>query len=514
MLAQSKRRRTTYGEDETTTTSNLENSGGFEGKEEKRGGEFQSSSFPIQLQLLSSAFLPETKENERNWFCADTALAKQTCVRRRPQDIINWTTNFSSGLEGGMTAEECARTCGQPTTQFQQLIPSSSSSSLLQPPLSLSSALRSAYRIPGSENSVIVPNVNTTIINDLLASMLKSNELANLLPSSRANYVGLNAAQQNIIELETLLTGLISASKLHLNDRYYLNRIVQLLRGQGVTRGQGPMRSPIQTAYVSRFVLYPLLVEALPQLSTVNPPAFFALLDQLPHLEKLRAIFASSRRLSLKLVEQLIKQGVFQFNDDELTQKTAGTAEIAEDMELWNLRDGIFRNLVSRQILPPQIIDGFFELRHQEELRSPLRTDGDTDDRGVVLTPNLHELYKEIASSANRGVISDSFYKRLLRLFLERGYYLPLEEWDRSFETDPLYDAIDTVVTEGINDSKLIDKVASHYANPRGIARIKGMMDEIVRTSLPAAETEKERALLQYNYNTLDSILNDITTTS
>lgn len=476
--------------------------GKFEGKEEKQRGRIGSIQPIRQLQSLQQLqqlqlppIVPSDNEVKRNWFCADTWFAKQTCIQRLPKDVENWTTQFRSGLEGGMSEEECTRTCGQSIMQSQPFnsssssgLSSSSGSSFTPSMLSAQSVMRSAYRIPGSQYPVIVPGVNSAVVNDLVASMLKSNELANLLPSSRANYVGMSAAQQNKLELETLLTGLISASKLHLNDKYYLNRIIQLLRGRGVRQGQTQ-----QVSYVSKFVLYPLLVEALPKISIVNPSAFFALLNELPHLEKLQAIL-NSNRLRPASVKQLINQGVFQFDDDELAQKTA------ESMELWNLRDGIIFNFIIRNLLSPQMIDGFFELRHQEEVRSPLRNSDD-----VVLTPNLHNLFGNIRIAAI--YLPETVYQKLLRLFLERGYYLPLN-LTGELANDPLNIAIQT------NDPGLIEQVAKHYNNEQGVARIKTMMNHIVQVSLPAAKTENEKILLPYTYNTLNTILNDFTATS
>lgn len=433
-----------------------------EGKEEKQRGSI--------LQQLESLPIESDNGMESNWFCANTTFAKQTCIQRTPQDIENWTTEFRSGLSGGMTAAECKRKCGQPIIQS-----SSSSSSPVQP------LLRTAYRIPGSQDPVIVPNVNSTIINDLVASMLKSNELANLLPSSRTNYVGFNAAQQSKVELETLLTGLISASKFNLNDKYYLNRIIQLLRGRNYS--------------ISKFVLYPLLTNAIPQLAIINPDAYLALLNYLPHLEKLRVIF-NTNRLRPTSVKQLIKQGIFQFDDDEIEQKAVGIVGTAENRELWNLRDGIISNFIARNHIAPEMIDGFFELRHQEEVRSPLR-----NSDNVVLTPNLRNLFDNIGVTAN--YLSPTFYEKLLRLFLKRGYYLPLN-LTGEFNSDPLNIAIKT------NDLELIEEVAKHYANEEGIARIKTMMDYIVAVSLPTATTEKAKVLLQYAYNTFRTILMEL----
>lgn len=142
-------------------------SGADEGKEEKK---VEADYFP--LQQLSS--LP------RNWFCANTALSRRACIQRTPRDIENWKTKFSSGLQGGMTEDECKQTCIYSAAEPQQ-------STMVVP---------QKYKILGREEPVEVPGMNSRFVNNLISSMLSTKDIRGLIPTSRANYVGIDPEQK------------------------------------------------------------------------------------------------------------------------------------------------------------------------------------------------------------------------------------------------------------------------------------------------------------------------------
>lgn len=394
---------------------------GFETKEEMKNppiyslsssSSSSSSSLPLQLQLqlLSSPTIANTNVNAeakmKNWFCANTALAKQTCIQRLPQDVENWTTPFSSGLEGGMTAEECEHTCGP-------------SRGLLSLPSSLSSisSLLQSSRVEAKTNPMNLTNPlnlqGGSTLNSLISSMLTPKEVIGVIPTSRANYSGFDAAQKARLYLEAQLTGLVSPSQYYANTNYYLNNILAFLRGQE--------RS------VNKFLSYPLLVQYLPSVEKVNPVAFWPLFNQLPRREKLMAIVRVIRehwmgKTALTgLLEQFIATNVFQFSPYEITHDNELTRK------LWKLRDIIFANYffdtVSRGLAAVnspefvKVIDWYFELRDQEQSESP-------------------SIVRNLDSSAWTSRLSDFIDIRLvpphspstpmerwLSIFLDRGYY-------------------------------------------------------------------------------------------
>lgn len=418
----------------------------FETKEEKKpyfpGPSSSSSSQFSPLQLLLSA--PTLASSEyanaeeeakiRNWFCVDTTFAKQTCMQRSLKDVENWTTQFSSGLEGGMTAAECKHSCGRPTTQTW----------------ASSSTMGTMRQTSG------VSAVNSAILNSLIASMLPSTELSRILPTSRAVYAGINPLQQGQAYLESLLIG-ITAPKpgSYVNNRYYLRQILNFLRGQEQS--------------VNKFLSYPLLVKYLPGIysHSHDHSIFFELLNQLPRLEKL-TVLAAVRGLTAREIKQLIEQGTFQFADHEIVN------DIPVNRQLWKLRDAIFLD----RIYDLKSVDWFLKLRLQEEQRA--------NSNWPMRLGNFFTAFKRIARYAQHNV--NPFVVELLYTFLDRGYYLPLEEWKSNNNlTDALIDPLTLAVDT--KDQKLIDKVAENYESSTGLGRIVGLTQQLLPTTQPEYHT-------------------------
>lgn len=446
----------------------------LEAKEEEKNQWNRFPSFSSNSNFGSSSLqqLPElvveAKEQIKNWFCVNTAFAKQTCMQRLPRDVENWTTSFRSGLEGGMTAEECERSCRRQPNGSSSLLPS-----VTNLPSSLNLVGTSATGVPGA---------NSTILNSIIASMLPSTELSRILPTGRAVYAAINPLQQGQAYLESLLLGLtVSKSRSYVNNKYYLREILKFLNAQERT--------------VNKFLSYSLLVKYLPQIYTSSPDrsVFFTLLNQLPRLDKF-IVLATFSGLPTKELKQLIAQGTFQLTDQEIINDTPS------NRQLWRLRDEIFLNWIS----DPEIANWFLELRHSEEQRAI--------NNWTVWMDNFPNLFRRIARDAAER--NDPLKTDLVHTFLERGYYLPLEEWKdtntvRDALLDPLVLAIDT------KDQKLIDKVAKNYETPVGIVRVRKMLATLRQTIKPEyysdapdlSEGEKlklEQAI--YRYNTLVSI--------
>lgn len=490
MSTQSKRQRT-IGSDYETNRDIIDDAD--EGKEEKIGGDYQPIQFlpsqPPQLSLV------------RDWFCANTAFSKQTCMQRTAEDVDNWTTSFRSGLEGGMTAEDCKRTCGTASTLSSSsstpIFPtlfnplnssslssssSSSSSSLLSPPTN-----RIRYNIPGSSSltGTEVPGVNPVLFNTLIASMLRAKDLSHILPTSRASYVGMNSIQKAQLQLESLLVGLVAvggSTLLGLNQKYYLDLILKLLQSQG--------------KLFNRLTADPLLIEYLPKIynryngSDSTNVAFFTLLNELPPLEKFAVIYNTS--LNQKDLLNLIEQGTFEFDEQNIVHDTA------TNRNLWNTRDII---LLSR---PENIrvIDWFLPIRLKEELLA--------ENHWPSRTHNLRELFKIIT-----GV---GWLDSTARIFLERGYYLPLTEFkvddSSKYNINSLKDPL--MIAIRIGDPELIDRVTENYKNPIGVSRITGILQFLsdnINWSIPLSFIQSPDAKKEkFFYDALLSILKKIQT--
>lgn len=465
-----------------------------ETKEEKHDN---IGTFPLpsiqSLQLLSSLMLAEAeaKENARNWFCANTAFSKQTCMQRTTKDVKSWTTPFRSGLVGGMTAQECKQTCGV---------------------------------APGSLSSSSPQIGNPSFLNGLIASMLSPKEVTQLIPTSRVNKLEYDPAQKSRLYLEAQLIGLITATtnQYYTNPKYFLNNILSFLRSQERT--------------VNKFLSYPLLVHYLPRIERVNSAAFWPLFSQLPKREKLLVTLEVVRNNSSELpsvqtavLQKFINEKVFQFNQYEITHDNEVTSE------LWKLRDDIFasflsiffylsrRRLYINVMKSPEfvkIIDWYLELRGQEE----------SEPGSMVRDLDSSVWYNQLSTTVNTFDTPphspETSVERWLSIFLDRGYYSgqrstnPLPPPERL--TDPLVLAL-YLKRDPAVISQIVEK---DYKSISGLERINLLRENMLRLVLTPnqfnsdeVETDEQIAELDLDrrnftpmflYNTLGDIFLNI----
>lgn len=440
--------------------------GGGEGKEEKGESYYLSQVrqllFPSPLSASSTLpTLPIVPILPRDWFCVNTALSRRVCIQRTPRDIENWTTKFNSGLQGGMTEDECLRTCVHSPQQSSSS--SSSSSSLMVPP---------KYAIPGNRELVEVPGMNLRFVNNLVASMLTTKDIRGLIPTSRANYVGIDPEQKNRLELEVQLLGLAS----EYSNQRYLNAAIKILQ--------------LQDRMGTKFLSYPLLIKLLPPIYSRNPRAFWTLTKFLPLLE--RFVIFSKINLTMKDMQDGIAQGMFSLNADNTAEYDVGAVR-----ELWNLRDGIFSTFYSRfgNILDIEteinrenfisIINWFLTMRRLEEVKYSVSR-GTQETLNPFITKNIVAWYDRLAKyrkdSGDRVLpLAADYGNQVLATFLERRYYGPIRENKRIADytnykgednlaldallAEPIIVAID-LNSQSESDTKLQDLVAQDYSNP------------------------------------------------
>lgn len=488
MSTPSKRQRTPYEDSENQRKLFYELFGHNEdededddGKEEKREQLPQLPQFPLQAA------------DHRNWFCTDNALAKRVCMQRSLKDAANWATEFRSGLQGGMTAEECKRTCGYelPTSLLSS---SSSYPSEMNTPTS---------GVPG------VSRANAGIVNSLIASMLNPREIAPLISTSRSNLLANDSIQKERLTLDTELFALsISGdSPLYSNPTYHLNKILNLLRKQ--------------ERAVHKTISYPLLVRYLPQIYRANEgDTFWPLFNQLPRFEKLQVLtntFRSSGSiLNLEEMQKLMEQGLFEFKDDEIFQNSKQTngRNNSRNRWLWEMRDLIFYDffinywnahpdISDNSTLPlfEKVIDQFLTLRYDEEMKTS----------GVILTDVLISLSDYLLRTV---IVVDDIFGRIseqkmllarkwLRIFLERGYY---SGGSVGYRDSPIVGAI------LLQDPDLVAKVVKNLLSfpEEGLLAIakslKGLKGDIDDGDDEKVETLREKFI----YNSLERIFQNL----
>lgn len=487
MSTPSKRQRSVWKGDESADSADSDGGGsvdvdhpstysdlfGSENKEEKKRGQ-QSLQ---QLQSLSSIPSQLLPTPARDWFCANTALVKRVCVQRRPQDIVNWTTNFNSGLEGGMLEEECKRTCGHEIR-----------SATLQ------------YKIPGSEGKVQVPGINPGFLSSLVASMLLPQEIVPLITTSRANYVGNDLMQKERLALDTELMALanIRYRPFYANQKYHLQKILSILKDQE--------RS------VRRALSYPLLVNYLTSIYYASRASFWPLFEQLPQFEKFKVLSIISNQtpdeagLEPAEMQKLMEQGLFEFKDDAIEQTNP------RNSQLWEMRDGIFaqffseyrdRNLTARDadansLLSEQLIDQFLALRHNEEVKTG----------GPILTKALLRWFRNLSSDVANGKDTERWLvsgRKWLRTFLERGYYGRTNY--RYYTDNPLVSAI------VLGDPVLIAEMTKELVTEEeGLIDVVGTLEEMRDLLAEDVERAEEDPQLKSTYASLLSIFDNLAT--
>lgn len=444
--------------------------------------QFSSSFFPLQSTLPSFPTLSPSPFSVAtvvavdlpNWFCTDNALAKRVCMQRSPQDVTNWTTEFRGGLEGGMSEDECKRSCGRE--------PSTSSSSSL------------AAMAPESKI------VNTGFLTGMIASMLTPQEVVGLMQTNRLNLSQNDSIQQERLALDTELSALANVSgTLFTNPKYHLNKILNILRKQ--------------ESSVHKSISYPLLINYLPRIYHSAIQAFLTLFMQLPKFEKFKVLVKVGRNTfngSAKpaVMQELINQGIFELDDDEIPQN------ILKNRLLWEMRDEIFSGFGIQALYNwsssgeqeetfrrlAQIVDWFLDLRQKEEMQVG----------APILTPALSEWFNALSANVvnlnNRPRTQTEITRKWLHTFLERGYYSIENQNERPvwINPGPLISAI------VLNDPVLISKIAKEFATETGLLIINTEMKQLAQFIGEARDEDKPKS--QIIYDSLKAIFDALIT--
>lgn len=460
-------------------------------EEKKRGGGFELPHFP--LQLLPSVALKSTPSN---WFCTNNVLSKKTCVQRSEKEIKDWTyPGFNNGIGSGMTEDECRRTCifapGPNSSSSSSSSSSSGSSGLGSPNYSAASS----SVVPLLRYPIRAPTVgrNPGFINNLVTSMLTTRDASRILEMSRVNLVDYLPNVRNLLNLEPLLMALQSPS----SNQYYLNQVLEILR--------------LQESTSSKLLSYPLLVRYLPAIYFRNEHVFWTLFSNLPHAEKLNvieAIVTSMDVLDSKtnaFFKRLLdtSPNVFEFNEREII------VDNALHRQMWNTRDQIFSNyyfyfynldtedlekedekkrVVADVDYFETVIEWFLNRRHVEELQT--RT-------GKVITPDLLNWYALVTYT--RETVDDEFKLKIWHIFLERGYYPPIEGMAPIPEDIPYYLFTTLATVEPIiaaiqflKDPQLTETVFKDYISSSGVERLKRWANEFATKASDFAAAEPD----------------------
>lgn len=458
------------GEENRNITQQQQQSLDFVREEKKDASPFQFSSsfFQLQPQFSPPSLSPFAAASPNNWFCTDNALTKRVCMQRSLEDVKNWMTSLNSGLQGGMTADECKRTCGH------ELMPSLDESKV----------------------------VNTGFLTSMIASMLTPQEVVGLMRTNRLNLSQNDSIQKERLALDTELSALSNVSgALYTNYKYHLNRILNILRKQ--------------ESSVHKSISYPLLVNYLPRIYYSAIQAFFPLFMQLPKFEKFKVLVKIGRInfngfAKSPVMQELIDQGIFNLvdDDDEIPQNNLKTRW------LWEMRDEIFSGFGAQALYNwdsseeqeetfrklVQIIDWFLAHRLKEEMQTG----------AVILTPALSKWFNALSASVvnlnNIFRTQTEIKRKWLRIFLERGYYSIENRNENPIWTNP-GPLISAIV---LNDPVLISKVAKEYVTEAGLLAIDAEMTQLTQFIAGARDEDKPKS--QMIYDSLTAIFDALIT--